>query len=106
MMACPRRMSGRAAWPGKSFEPENRTCRAKVGGAEHGSAIGNNLRTLFGIDRVRIASLLAGSGLYDDLEPGLEQIGNYDGNERNPAFAGITFFRNSNNHAALVLSPT
>ena len=77
-----------------------------VGGAEHGSAIGNNLRALFGIDRVRVASLVAGSSLYDDLEPGLQKVGNDHGNERNPAFAGITFFRNSNNHAALVLSPT
>ncbi len=75
-----------------------------VGGAEHGGAIGHDLRALFDVHRVGIARLLAGSGFHDDFESRLDEIGNGYGNERNATFPGIAFFRNSNDHAALILS--
>ncbi len=75
-----------------------------VGGAEHGGAIGHNLRALFDVHRVGIAGLLASAGFDDDFESRLDEVGNGYGNERDPALSGIAFFRNSNDHAALILS--
>ena len=78
--------------------------RDDVGGAEYSGAVGNNLRAFFHVSCVRISCLLAGSGFDDDVDPGLGEVGDYDGNERNAAFSGIAFFGDSDDHAVLVLS--
>ena len=75
-----------------------------VGGAKDRSTIGDDLCSLVNISRVRIASLLACSALDDDFESGLRQIGNDDGNERDPPLSGIALFGNSNDHATGFLS--
>jgi hypothetical protein len=48
--------------------------------------------------------LLARPGLHDEFESRFDEVGNDYGDERNPTFPGIAFFRNSNDHAALILS--
>ena len=44
-------------------------------------------------------------GFDDDFESRLDEVGNHYRNERNPAFSRIAFFRNSNDHAALISLP-
>jgi hypothetical protein len=75
-----------------------------IGSAEYGSTIRHNLRALFDIHRVGIAGLLAGPCFDNDLEPGFDEVGNDYGNKRNATLSGITFFRNSYDHAAVILS--
>ena len=36
--------------------------------------------------------------------PAFDEVGNDHGNERDPPLSGIAFFRNSNDHAAGILS--
>jgi hypothetical protein len=43
--------------------------------------------------------LLAGSGFHNDFESRLDEVGNGDGDQRHAALSGITFFRDSNDHA-------
>jgi hypothetical protein len=69
-----------------------------IGRAKHGGAIGHNLRALFDVDGVWVASLLSGSGFHNDFESRLEARDG-DWNQRNPTLSGIALFRNSNDHA-------
>jgi hypothetical protein len=58
-----------------------------VCGAEYGGAIGHDLRALFDVDGVWVASLLSGSGFHNDFESRLDEARDGDWNQRNPTLA-------------------
>ena len=63
-----------------------------------------DLCAFFGIERVGIAGSVPGTRFDYNFQPGLGEIGNHHGDQGHAALARVTFFWNSNNHAALILS--
>jgi hypothetical protein len=73
-----------------------------VCGAEHGSAIGENLPAFLDVSRVRIAGLRSRVRFDHHFESGLGENGCHRGNERDATLSRIAFLRNSNDHAVVL----
>ena len=73
-----------------------------VGGGEYRGAIGDDPGALFDVQRVGITGLGASFRLHDDFVPGFRQRGNDCWNKCDSSLSGITFFRNSNDHAVIL----
>ena len=69
-----------------------------IGGAEHGTPVGKNLRALFEVLRVGITRFHAGASFNYHFKTGLDQIRNHHGDQPDAPLAGITLSRNTDRY--------
>ena len=68
---------------------------------EEGSTIGENLRTLFGVERVWVTRFHSRASFDDDLKTCFGKIRDNHGNECDSPFPRITLLWHANDHRAV-----